>query len=548
MCPTGHSKTRSRWIQSLTHETAICSLALLLVGLAVIMLTYSDYGIPWDDHINAVYGKLVAKYFSSGFQDKSCNDLYDLRYYGPLFELLTSVAFPSGGGYPNFALRRFFIALTGLGTVLGVIQLARRLDIKLVPTFAALSLVFIPRFYGHSYINSKDIPFACAFTWFQVILCCVLLSPQIPWRKVILGGIGYGLVMAIRPGSLPLMVVLTLLVIGYLWLTGNSPFLRWRKENSVRLLMLKGLVLVATAWGLMIVFWPWAHENPFVNPILAMRQAVRFHNVYPVLFEGLTYNSNSLPWYYLAKTLVITTPIPILCLAVVGVFFAVKLQMQQPRTSSSVVLFLIESWVFAPIALAIVMRPNIYDGLRHFLFLLPGIALLAGYGAACLIRLVQRTSLRLLLAIGLVIVLSQSLVPIIRLHPYQYCYFNALTGGLRGAEGRYETDYWVTSYREAAEWVNAQARNQLPNDQQTFVLVAANSLSITSANYYLEKSMGVGKVFRGDLRGPMPKPYHYYLATTRYGLDKNFDKAPIVKTIGRDGAVFTVVKSAHSID
>ena len=512
------------------------------------MLTYSDYGIPWDDHINAVYGKLVAKYFSSGFQDKSCNDLSDMRYYGPLFELLTSVAFPSGGGYPNFAVRRFFIALTGLGTILGVIQLARRLDIKLVPTFAALSLVFIPRFYGHSYINSKDIPFACAFTWFMVILCFVLLSPQIPWRKVILGGVGYGLVMAIRPGGLPLMVVLTLLVIGYLWFTGNLPFLRWRKENSVRLLMLKGLVLVATAWGLMIVFWPWAHENPFVNPILAMRLAVGFHGVFQVLFEGLTYNSNSLPWYYLAKTLVITTPIPILCLAVVGLFFAVKLQMQQTSSSSSVVLFLIVSWVFTPIALAIVMRPNIYDGLRHFLFLLPGIALLAGYGAACLIRLVQRTNPRLLLALGLVIVLSQSLVPIIRLHPYQYCYFNVLTGGVLGAEGRYETDYWVTSYREAAEWINAHTRKELPNDQQVFVLVAANSLSIACARYYLEKDIGVGRVFQGGLRGAMPKPYHYYLATTRYALDKNYNKAPIVKTIGRDGAVFTVIKSTHPID
>jgi hypothetical protein len=548
MCPTGHSKTRSGWFQSLTHETAICSLALLVVGLTVIMLTYSDYGIPWDDYFQAIYGKLVAKYFSSGFKDKACNELSDLRYYGPLFELLTSVAFPSGGGYPIFALRRLFIALTGLGTILGGIQLARRLDIKLVPTFAVLSLVFMPRFYGHSYINSKDIPFACAFTWFQVILCCVLLSPKIPWRRVILGGIGFGLVMAIRPGGLALTVVLTLLVIGYLWLTGNSPFLRWRKENSAGLLILKGLVLVTTAWGLMIAFWPWAHENPFVNPILAMRQAVRFHNVYPVLFEGLIYHSNSLPWYYLAKTLVITAPIPILCLAAVGMFFAVKLQIQQTSSSLSVVLFLIQSWIFAPIALATVMRPQIYDGLRHFLFLLPGIALLAGYGAACLIRLVQRTNLRLLVTFGLVIMVSQSLVPIIRLHPYQYCYFNALTGGLLGAEGRYETDYWVTSYKEAAEWINAQARKQFPGDQQAFVLVAANSLSIACAQYYLDKSMGIGKVLQSGLRGPMPKPYHYYLATTRYALDKNFDEAPIVKTIGRDGAVFTVIKSTHHTD
>jgi hypothetical protein len=186
--------------------------------------------------------------------------------------------------------------------------------------------------------------------------------------------------------------------------------------------------------------------------------------------------------------------------------------------------------------------------LRHFLFLLPGIALLAGYGAACLIRLVQRTNLRLLVTFGLVIMVSQSLVPIIRLHPYQYCYFNALTGGLLGAEGRYETDYWVTSYKEAAEWINAQARKQFPGDQQAFVLVAANSLSIACAQYYLDKSMGIGKVLQSGLRGPMPKPYHYYLATTRYALDKNFDEAPIVKTIGRDGAVFTVIKSTHHTD
>ena len=36
------------------------------------------------------------------------------------------------------------------------------------------------------------------------------------------------------------------------------------------------------------------------------------------------------------------------------------------------------------------------------------------------------------------------------LHPYEYVYFNQLIGGTRGAEERFETDYWATSYREAA--------------------------------------------------------------------------------------------------
>ena len=40
------------------------------------------------------------------------------------------------------------------------------------------------------------------------------------------------------------------------------------------------------------------------------------------------------------------------------------------------------------------------------------------------------------------------------LHPYQSIYFNRLfAGGLQGASGRFETDYWGTSYREAVEWV-----------------------------------------------------------------------------------------------
>lgn len=44
----------------------------------------------------------------------------------------------------------------------------------------------------------------------------------------------------------------------------------------------------------------------------------------------------------------------------------------------------------------------------------------------------------------------------VRLHPYQYAYFNRLIGGgLASAVGRYEIDYWSTSYKEGVEWVCA---------------------------------------------------------------------------------------------
>jgi hypothetical protein len=52
------------------------------------------------------------------------------------------------------------------------------------------------------------------------------------------------------------------------------------------------------------------------------------------------------------------------------------------------------------------------------------------------------------------IVLAPGVVGIVRLHPYEYVYYNELVGGVRGAYGQFELDYWCTSYREAVQAVN----------------------------------------------------------------------------------------------
>jgi hypothetical protein len=49
-------------------------------------------------------------------------------------------------------------------------------------------------------------------------------------------------------------------------------------------------------------------------------------------------------------------------------------------------------------------------------------------------------------------------VGIIRLHPYEYVYFNALVGGTGGAYEQFQMDYWCTSLYEATLDVNEIAR------------------------------------------------------------------------------------------
>ena len=46
-------------------------------------------------------------------------------------------------------------------------------------------------------------------------------------------------------------------------------------------------------------------------------------------------------------------------------------------------------WFFLPLLLFVVRRPTVYDGLRHFLFILPALALLAALGATAVLDFVR---------------------------------------------------------------------------------------------------------------------------------------------------------------
>ena len=111
--------------------------------------------------------------------------------------------------------------------------------------------------------------------------------------------------------------------------------------------------------------------------------------------------------------------------------------------------------VLFPIAFAVLTRPNLFDAWRHFLFVAPPLAALAAHGFARFTFDVGfRRPLRLVAALAAGVALMVVVVDMVRLHPYQTVYFNRLVaGGLPGADGEFETDYWGATYREGIEWL-----------------------------------------------------------------------------------------------
>ena len=99
-----------------------------------------------------------------------------------------------------------------------------------------------------------------------------------------------------------------------------------------------------------------------------------------------------------------------------------------------------------PLFCQIVGRGPSFTGMRHFLFVVPPITALAGIGIHAGLRLVEARGRALGMAALAAVIWPAFWVDataLVRLHPYEYLFYNSVVGGLPGASRRYETDYWV---------------------------------------------------------------------------------------------------------
>jgi hypothetical protein len=103
--------------------------------------------------------------------------------------------------------------------------------------------------------------------------------------------------------------------------------------------------------------------------------------------------------------------------------------------------------------LAIVAHPALYNGLRHFVFVVPPFAVLGGLGAAWILERVRPlgTLATAAFAAALVGGLALPVSDMVRLHPYQYTTFNWASGGVRMARDNYMLDYWGLAFKQAGE-------------------------------------------------------------------------------------------------
>ncbi len=537
----------SKWLRAYAPQVFFSGIALV-VWLAI----SGKFGISWDETVQVVFGEKVRQYFAAGcdYSKVASFSAVNAKYYAPGTDLLVATLVHALGISPFFCLN----AVSGLfwaATFWPVCSLGRKLAGRAAGWFAGFALFGIPIYLGHGFINPKDVPLACAMAWFLDVCCWASgaasrvgsgLSNRFNWRHGLAMGCAFGFVLAMRPGAWFCVVLLGLPVL-------TLGFRRWRSRfrpapdpvprilPPVLRVLLVCLTAVPLAWVLMVAPWPYAHQNPIANPVRAISYASHFDEVYQVLFEGKFWPSNKLPWDYYFVHFAITTPVILLLLAVFGHLSGARIALRRsiafPVFAGS--LFL----VWFPLIYFLVARPNVYDGLRHFLFLLPMLAVMAAAGAATCARLLpRRLGFWMRNAIPSLLLLAGA-PSLFTMHPYQYAYYNFLAGNRATLHERFETDFWVTSYREAAEWLNAKKGQSL---QPMRVLVAANTHSMAAFGAFSRPEIQFSATLGNYAGQPLPPQFDYYVATVRYGLWKNFSAAPVVHRIERDGILMSVIR------
>ena len=290
-------------------------LTFSVLTILMIVLTL-DSGISGDEPVHYQHSEYVNSYFSSGKADTTAlhTPITNLKYYGQLFDNVSYSINDILDADKPYVNRHILNSVAGALLLLFTGLIAIYLGGYQAGILALLFMFLSPRILGHSFNNLKDIPFALGYAvaiWGT--LKSMIIFPRLRILPFLGICLGIALALGIRAGGLILIPIIFLF-----------SFLNWLQNYSAKNLLkspafssglkLAGLLLLSAfiAYGLGILYWPYALQNPLKNPIESLKMMTHYEVSIRTVFNGEWYWSEKLPWFYGIKWIIISNPIVVL--------------------------------------------------------------------------------------------------------------------------------------------------------------------------------------------------------------------------------------------
>jgi hypothetical protein len=185
------------------------------------------------------------------------------------------------------------------------------------------------------------------------------------------------------------------------------------------------------------------------------------------MFDGALVSVPDMPWSYLPTLFALQLPEVLLGLLIAGVVGTfMSLSRNDAAARRKTILLMLTLAATLPLVVAMVKRPALYNGIRHFIFVIPPMAALAGTAFARGMdwlkenRRSWQPAAVAIFTFGLLLPLGE----MIRLHPYQYTHFNHIAGTVRSADNLFMLDYWGLALKQASDGLREELveRQEVP--------------------------------------------------------------------------------------
>lgn len=484
-------------------------IVLFLTALWLVGSTLKDYGVAWDEPPYFYASNLHLRWFielgdslGSGdvrqsLADQSIKAAWHWNPYNvphpPFSRIISGLAKLAFDPFlDKFSAYRMGPALFFAALVAVMYLWTKELFGRATGLFSTLAVILTPNLFGYAHIAVTDLPLASM--WFLTTYC--FWKGLYHWKWSVALGIAWGLALATKfPAALiPLPLIL--------W---AHVFHRDKYVNNV-------FALLFLAPVFMIVSQPylWHQTGLRILEFLyeGISRAYRPDANFMIYFYHQLLFTHQLPWYYPFFIVGVTTPEPLIILAILGGIASLWMAKQR-----SAILLFVTNAVFV-LVLGLMPGAVLHDGVRQMLSALPFLAALAGAGfcalASGVFKLGQRWSIfmfthhkTILSAILILLTFALPAFDQISYHPFQLSYYNRLVGGIPGAY----TDGLETTY--FLEALNPELLDTLNKTLPENAIITASF-----ANFMLSFYQQEGRL-RKDIKIATALPFDFYLLVNR---------------------------------
>lgn len=472
----------SRWSKCLFYSTAAVILILML-------LNASSVGSGGDDLWYVAHGKFTLDYYIDGdttVLDYSQVDDYNVKQVPQLKNAGTGFEIVPAGicrllHIKNLLLvKRFCLAFFGFLLILFTGLIGKEIKDYKLGIISMVMMFVTPTILGLSFCGGQDVPSALGFAVaIYGLLIFTNQLPRISIKAVLYIFFGILFATSIRISGILILLYFFIAVVLEFIMNKNLRQLFVKKD----FMQITKILVICLITGIFAVFvglcaYPNAFHEGFIQHIMSSFESVsKYSHRIPFIYEGKMAESTNPPEHYLLFSLLRTLPYYIFIGAILFLAFIVRIFKNYRKTA---IIFLLFTALFPPIYI-VASHANIYNGWRHLLFFYAPFAVLVSIGWYELIEFVKPKKLKEtiyypIVAACMLLIVSPTLIWMVKNHNYIYCYYNKSVGN---PYLKFELDFYETSATRAYDWLR---ENEL-NKTDSLVTV---STKIFTPIYYAE--------------------------------------------------------------